>query len=269
MGERIGLIAGAGGFPLLALSEAHRQGMSCVVAAVRGEARSEIGAGAEAVRWFDVSELGGLLAYFKEQGVQKVLLAGKIDPRSVWKGRPPDDAARAVLQRAPDRTAGGLIGALIETLTGQGLAVLDPGRWLAPYFCPAGPLTADPVPADVAADIEFGWGRVRRLADEEIGQTLAVKNRAVVAVEGVEGTDEAIKRAGRLAGPGVVVLKAARTRQDLRIDVPAVGAETLRSLIRIGGAALCIEAGGVAFFDRSEALALAEANGVAVLARPA
>ncbi len=269
MGERIGLIAGAGGFPLLALREAHRQGLSCVVAAVRGEARTEIGAGAEAVQWFAPAELGRLIAYFKEQGVQKVLMAGKIDPRSIDAASSPDAAARAVLGKAADRTPAGLIKALLETLAGAGLSVLDPGTWLAPYFCPAGPLTPAPLPPDVAADIEFGWGRVRRLADEEIGQTLAVKNRAVVAVEGLEGTDEAIKRAGRLAGPGVVVLKAARTRQDLRIDVPAVGAETLRSLIRVGGAALCIEAGGVAFFDRPEALALAEANGVAVLARPA
>jgi DUF1009 family protein len=196
-------------------------------------------------------------------------MAGKIDPRAVFSGGTPDAAAKALLARAPDRTPSGLIGTLIEFLAGEGLSVMDPKSWLAPYFCPAGPLTsAAPSPA-AQADIEFGWARARRIADEDIGQTLAVKDGAVVAVEGLEGTDETIKRAGRLAGEGLVVLKAARTGQDLRVDVPAVGAETLRCLIRVGAAALCIEAGSVAFFDRDESLALAEANRIAVLARPA
>jgi UDP-2,3-diacylglucosamine hydrolase len=269
MGERIGLIAGAGAFPFLALAEARKQGYVCVVAALRGDAGREIGAGAEAVDWFSASELGRLIAFFKSRDIRRVLMAGKIDPRSVFSRETPDSAAQALLSKAPDRTASGLIGALINLLAGEGLSVMDPGAWLAPYFCPAGILTAASPTAGILADIEFGWARARRLADEDIGQTLVVKDRAVIAVEGLEGTDETVKRAGRLAGEGIVVLKAARTGQDMRIDVPAVGAGTLRSLVRIGAAALCFEAGRVAFFDRDESLALAEANRIAVLARPA
>jgi DUF1009 family protein len=269
MGERIGLIAGAGSFPLLALAEAHKQGFSCVVAALRGEARREIGAGAEALDWFSGGELGRLIAFFKEKGIRRVLMTGKIDPRGVFSGEIPDASARAFLAKTPDHTASGLIGTLIEFLAGEGLSVMDPTAWLAPYFCAPGTFTAAPLTAGVLADIEFGWARARRLADEDIGQTLVVKDRAVIAVEGLEGTDETIKRAGRLAGPGIVVLKAARTGQDMRIDVPAVGAETLRCLVRVGAAALCFESGRVAFFDRDESLALAEANRIAVLARPA
>ena len=270
MGERIGLIAGAGSFPLLALLEAHPRPAReyarrfDVLGGLRGEARREIGAGAEAVDWFSGAELGRLIAFFKDKGIRRVLMAGKIDPRVVFSAEIPDAAAQAFLAKTPDHTASGLIGALIEFLAGEGLSVMDPAAWLAPFFCAAGPLTAG-----VLADIEFGWARARRLADEDIGQTLVVKDRAVIAVEGLEGTDETIKRAGRLAGTGIVVLKAARTGQDMRIDVPAVGAETLRSLVRVGAAALCFEAGRVAFFDRDESLALAEANRIAVLARPA
>ena len=269
MGERIGVIAGAGNFPLLALLAAKKEGFSCIVAGLRGEARIDIGEGAEAFDWFSTAELGRLTAFFKERGVRRVLLAGKIDPRTVFALEAPDAALRSLLSKVPDRTPSGLIGALIEYLAGQGLTVIDPEVWLAPHFCPPGVLTGTAPPAGVLADIEFGWTRARRLADEDIGQTLAVKERAVIAVEGLEGTDEAIKRAGRLAGPGLVVLKVARTRQDMRIDVPAVGAETLRSLIRVGAAALCFEAGRVAFFEREESLALAEANHIAVLARQA
>ncbi len=267
MGERIGVIVGAGNFPLLALAEAKRQGYSCVVAGLRGEARREIETGAEICAWFSAAELGRLTAFFKERGIRRILLAGKIDPRSVFSPEAPDAAARALLDKAPDRTPSGLIGTLIEYLAGQGLAVMDPEAWLAPYFCSPGVLTANAPTANVLADIEFGWDRARRLADEEIGQTLVVKDRAVIAVEALEGTDEAIKRAGRLAGEGVVVLKVARTGQDMRIDVPAVGAETMRSLIRVAAAALCFETARVAFFEREESLALAEANRIAVLVR--
>ncbi len=269
MGERIGVIAGAGNFPLLALRAARSDGYSCVVAGLRGEARPDIGAEAEALEWFSAAELGRLTAFFKERGIRRVLLAGKIDPRIVFAIQAPDAALQSLLTKAPDRTPSGLIGALIEYLAGQGLTVIDPEVWLTPYFCLPGVLTGSAPAADVLADIEYGWIRVRRLADEDIGQTLAVKGRAVVAVEGLEGTDEAIKRAGRLAGEGVVIVKVARTRQDMRIDVPAIGAETLRSLIRIGAAALCFEAGRVALFDREESLALAEANRIVVLARRA
>ncbi len=269
MGERIGVIAGAGNFPLLALAEAKKQGYACVVAGLRGQASREIETGAEACGWFSAAELGRLTAFFKEREIRRLLLAGKIDPRSVFSFESPDAAVLALLAKASDRTPSGLIGALIEYLAGQGLAVMDPGVWLAPYFCPPGVLTANAPQENILADIEFGWARVRRLADEDIGQTLVVKDRAVIAVEALEGTDEAIKRAGRLAGKGVVVLKVARTSQDMRIDVPAVGAGTLRSLIRVAAAALCLEAGRVAFFEREESLALAESNRVAVLARQA
>ncbi len=267
MGERIGVIAGAGNFPLLALRAAKNEGYSCVVAGLRGEARPDIGAGAEAFEWFSAAELGRLTAFFTERGVRRLLLAGKFDPRIVFALQSPDAALQALLAKASDRTPSALIGALIEYLAGQGLAVIDPEVWLAPYFSPPGVLSAAAPTADVLADIEFGWTRARRLADEDIGQTLAVKDRAVVAVEGLEGTDEAIKRAGRLAGEGLVILKVARTHQDMRVDVPAVGAETLRCLIRVGAAALCFEAGRVALFDREESLALADANRIAVLVR--
>jgi len=107
----------------------------------------------------------------------------------------------------------------------------------------------------------------RSIADLDIGQTIVVKDKAIVAVEAMEGTDETIRRAGRLAGPGIVAIKVGRTRQDMRIDVPAVGLETMRVLVAVHGAALVFEAGRVPFFQKEEALALADANGIAVLAR--
>jgi hypothetical protein len=116
-------------------------------------------------------------------------------------------------------------------------------------------------------DIGFGLRIAREVADLEIGQTVVVKNGAIVVVEGMEGTDRAIQRAGRLAGPGFIVVKAGRTSQDMRIDVPAVGLDTVKTLLRAGGAALGLEAGKVAFFQKHEAVSLADAQGVSVVVR--
>jgi hypothetical protein len=116
-------------------------------------------------------------------------------------------------------------------------------------------------------DIEFGWAQAKVVADLDIGQTVVVKDKAIVAVEGMEGTDETIKRAGRLAGEGVVAIKVGRTQQDMRIDVPAVGLETMRSLAIVRAAALSFEAQKVLFFDKEEALALADANRISVIAK--
>jgi UDP-2,3-diacylglucosamine hydrolase len=269
MGERIGLIAGAGTIPLLALAEAKAQGWSCAVAGLRGNAPPEIQSQADIFVWIDPAEADKLIAFFKEQGVRRVLLAGKFDPRLVLQKDGPGETFRRFLAGVKDKTPTGLIGAFIEFLAGQDLSVIDPAFLLARFFCPAGRLAStQPSPA-VLEDIDYGWDKARRLADEDIGQTLVVKDRSVIAVEGLEGTDETIKRAGRLAGAGVVVIKIARTRQDMRIDVPAVGVETMRNLVRIEAAALCLEAGRMPFFDRTEAVALADANRIAVLARNA
>jgi DUF1009 family protein len=119
----------------------------------------------------------------------------------------------------------------------------------------------------VLKDIDFGLGIARRAADLEIGQTLVVKDGAVVAVEGMEGTDRAIQRGGRLAGPGFIVVKAGRTSQDMRLDLPAVGLDTIKTLLRAGGAALGIEAVKVAFFQRQAAVGLADAQGASIVVR--
>ncbi len=270
MGNRIGLIAGAGEFPLLALEEARRQGYACVVAGIRGEAVPDLKVGVEAFEWVGPHELDKLVSFLKGQGIVRAVMIGKIDPRTVYQPKETlDEALFQLLAQVKDKTPTSLIQSIIGYLESQGIVVADPSFLLQPLFCEAGILTATPPTPAILENIEFGWERARRLADEEIGQTLAVKDRTVVAVEGMEGTDEAIKRAGRLAGEGLVIIKVVRTRQDMRIDVPAVGRETLRTMIRVKAAALCIEAGRMPFFQKEESIALADANGIAVLAKKA
>jgi len=267
MGTRIGLIAGSGGFPLEALEEAKRLGYACVVAGLRGEAVPDLEAKAETFAWFELGEIRNLVLFFQKQDVRDVVMIGKVDPRAIYTKPGLDDAAGLLLAKAKDKTPTSLLKALIEFLEGQGISVKDPSFLLQAYFYPEGVLTGGSPAPDVLGDIDFGWKIAKTIADLDLGQTVVIKDRAVVAVEGMEGTDETIKRGGRLAGKGIVVVKVGRSAQDMRIDVPAAGIETLRNLVRVKAMALCIEAGKVPLFQKDEVIALAKANGIAVIVK--
>lgn len=263
------MIAGSGELPLTALEEAAGRGWGVVVAGLAGEASSELERRAEAFLRLDPARPDEAVRFFKEQGVESVLLAGKVDPRASFRrpeGWPGGGGGPA---RSSEGTPSALILAFIRYLEAQGLRVMDPAPFLAPFFCAEGILGAVAPSASVLEDAKFGWAVARRMADLDVGQTVVVKARSVAAVEAAEGTDAAIRRAAALAGPGVVAVKVARTGQDLRVDVPGVGLGTVRALVESGAAALCLEAGRVAFFQRKPALELADGAGLAVIARAA
>lgn len=267
MGPRIGIIAGSGRFPLQALDMAKSLGYTCVVAGIRGEALPELKIKADAFEWVGTDELFKLLTFFKSQDVREALLLGKVEPRVLVQKDLQDEELVRLLVRAKDKTPTAVLSSLVDYLAAQGVTVKDPTFLLESFFCPEGVLSRTTPSPGILEDIGFGWPLAKAVADLDIGQTVVVKSRAIVAVEGMEGTDEAIKRAGRLAGEGLTALKTRRTRQDPRIDLPAVGLETIRNLVKIRAAALCVEALGVAFFQKEEALALADEHGLVVMAK--
>ncbi|MDP2914607.1 MAG: UDP-2,3-diacylglucosamine diphosphatase LpxI [Candidatus Aminicenantes bacterium] len=267
MGPRIGIIAGSGRFPLQALDIAKSLGYTCVVAGIRGEALPELKIKADAFEWVGTDELFKLLTFFKSQDVRETVLLGKVEPRVLVQKDLQDEELVRLLVRAKDKTPTAVLSSLVDYLAAQGVTVKDPTFLLESFFCPEGVLSRTTPSPGILEDIGFGWPLAKAVADLDIGQTVVVKSRAIVAVEGMEGTDEAIKRAGRLAGEGLTALKTRRTRQDPRIDLPAVGLETIRNLVKIRAAALCVEALGVAFFQKEEALALADEHGLVVMAK--
>lgn len=266
MGQRIGIIAGSGEFPLLAFAEARRRGLEAFVAAVRGEAEETLGDAVPDAVWFGPGELGGLLDFLKSRGIADVLIAGKVRPESVLRPGTADPAALRVLDRTGGRSPSRLIGSLIAFLEEQGIRVLDPALFLADRFFPPGVLTRTQPSPPVLADIGRGFAVARTLADMDAGQTVVVKDGAIVALEGAEGTDRAILRGGELAGSGTVVVKVARSNQDPRIDLPGAGLRTVLSLVEARAAAFGFEAGKVAFFQKDEAVAAADAHGIALVA---
>jgi len=267
MGQRIGIIAGSGRYLPTAVLMLKKQGLLPVVAAVEGQASPRLQKAAGVFRWFKPGQLAGVVSYFLENGAREIVMLGKVRANAVFQRGNFDETAWNALQGLDNKSPLGLLGAAVAFLEGGGLEVLTPNAVLGSHFCQEGVLTkVEPTPGQLA-DIDFGLGLARRFADLDIGQTLVVKDRAVVAVEGMEGTDEAIKRGGRLAGPGFVAVKAGRTSQDLRLDIPAVGLDTVKTLVRAGGGALGLDSLKVAFFQKKEALALAETHGIAVAVR--
>lgn len=267
MGRGIGVIAGTGAFVAGALSELRRRGLRCVVLGIKGEASPALKAAADAFLWIKPGELARAVAFLKDHGISETLLLGKVRTDIIFRRDQFEAETWRRLERIRKRSASDVLNAAFAFLEANGVKVLSPGPLLAPYFCRPGRLTKAAPTRAVLEDIVFGLKAARQAADLEIGQTLVVKSGVVVAVEGLEGTDRAIRRGGRLAGPGFVVVKAGRTSQDMRIDVPAVGLDTVKALLQAGGVALGIEARKVAFFQKVEAISLADSKGASIMAR--
>ena len=266
MGDRLGIIAGSGEFPVLAAAEARRRGIEVVVAAVRGEADPGLAERVSGVEWFDVDDAAGLSAFLVNRGIRNVLLAGKVRPEAALRTAGGNSAAEGIRREARGGSPALLVASLIRYLEAQGIRVEDPTPFLCSLFCPPGILTRTPVSPGISEEVAYGFKIARLLADADIGQTVIVKGRMTIAVEGIEGTDRAILRGGELAGPGTVVVKVGRSNQDPRIDLPGVGLDTVRSLVAARAAALAIEAGRVLFVGREGAVALAESRGISLLA---
>lgn len=267
MGERIGILAGRGAFVSWALAELKGRGFSCVVAGLEGEAESGLESRADVFQWIKPGEVAKAISFLKSHSVRTVMMLGKLRPELIFRREDFDAAAAILWDRIEEKSPAGILKAVIEFIEQEGLRVVSPDSLLEPQFCRAGVLTSDRPEVALVEDIDFGLRIAKRLADLEVGQTVIVKDKVIVAVEGMEGTDQTITRGRELAGRGIVAAKAGRTWQDLRVDVPAVGLATVQSLIRAGGAGLGLEAGKVAFFQREEAVELADAHGLHIVVR--
>jgi hypothetical protein len=268
---RIGLIAGNGRFPFLVLDAATSLGHQVVIVAVKEEADPGLEEAAQAkgaaCHRVSLGHLGRCIAILKDARVKQAVMAGQVKHTRIFSGIVPDLTLVSVLMRLKAKNTDALIAAVADVMRGRGIELLDSTTFLSQLLAGEGTLTRRAPGAEEAADFEFGYGMADRVAGADVGQTIVVKDRAVVAIEAMEGTDETIARAGRLAGPGTRVVKVAKPDQDMRFDVPVVGLATIEAMRKAGATALSLDAGKTLILDGRAFVAAADAAGIAVFGR--
>jgi len=269
---RLGIIAGNGRFPFLVLEAARAQGHDVTVIALKEEAFRDLDAAAvarqAAIHWISIGQVGKCIELLKAAGASTAVMAGQVKHVKIFGGAfVPDLTALSVLRRLTNRNTDGVIGAVADVLREKGIDLIDSTSLLAPLLARPGVLTARTPTAEENGDFEYGYRIADAIAGMDVGQTVVTKDRAVVAVEAMEGTDAAIERAGRLAGPGTCVVKVAKPNQDMRFDVPVIGVATIEAMRRAGASALSVDAGKTLVIDGDAVFAAANASGITVVGR--
>lgn len=262
--EPLGLIAGNGRFPFLVAQAARRSGRRVVAVAIREEASPEIERDVDSVTWVGLGQLGRCIDALRQGGVREAVMAGQVKHRQIFSDVVPDLKLMGLLARLAFKNTDSLIGAVADALEREGITLLPSTALLQDQMATPGAMTRRKPGKDELKDVEYGTRIARLLAGHDLGQTAVVKDRAAVALEAMEGTDETIRRAGRIAGAGVTVVKVAKPRQDPRFDVPVVGAGTIATMKEAGAAVLAVEAGQTLLIDRDDFLRAADAAGVSV-----
>lgn len=270
--SRVGLIAGNGRFPFLVLQGARSLGHSVTVVAVKEEAFADLEpaareAGAD-LHWVSLGHLGKAIKILKAAGVSEAVMAGQVKHARIFSGIIPDLTLLSVLTRLRARNTDSLISAVADVMRAEGIELLDSTTFLGPLLAREGTLTTRAPSDEERDDLAFGYRMADAIAGLDIGQTIAVKHKAVVAVEAMEGTDEVISRAGHLAGPGVRVVKVAKPRQDMRFDVPVIGIATIEVMRAAGATALSIDAGRTLVLDGDHVFNSANEAGISIVGRP-
>src|ERR687889_1443155 len=263
---RFGLIAGNGKFPFLVLEGARRAGVRLAVAAIREETDPAIERVADRVTWVGIGQLGRMIRFYKREGVEKPIMAGQVKHVQIFSGALPDVRMLRMLLSLPRRNTDALIGGVAAELAREGIELIDSTYFLKDQLPAEGVLTRRQPSSAERADIEYGLEVAREIARLDLGQTIVVRARACVAVEAMEGTDETVRRAGRLARGRLTVVKVAKPNQDMRFDVPVVGLPTVETMVEAGATCLCLTAGKTLMFDREEMLRLADRHRIAVVA---
>ena len=272
MAQKLGLIAGNGRFPFLVLDAARAMGHDVVVIAIKEEASKEIEAAAARppkadVHWVSIGQLGTFLKILEDNNITQAVMAGQVKHVKIFGGIVPDLTAMSLMGKLKGFNTDALIGAVADLMRERGIALVNSATFLEPLLAGDGQLSSRAPSETEQKDLEFGYRMADTIAGLDIGQTIAVKHLAVVAVEAMEGTDETIARAGHLAGDGVAIIKVAKPNQDMRFDVPIVGLATIQAMRVAGAKVLSVDAGRTLIFDRDQFFGSANEAGIAVVGR--
>ncbi len=266
MEERIGLLAGSGRLPIHAARGILAAGFQLVAVGLAEEADPELAAELPALAMIPVGNLRQMSGHFRAHEVSRLIMAGKVHKPPLFAGAQVDEDFLRLLSGLPRKNDDAILGAVVGYFAQNGLEVLPQTEFLRDLLVPKGVLSSRLPDVREKADIAFGFEMAKQIGRLDFGQSVVVKSQAVLAVEAVEGTDETIRRGGRLGHGRAVLVKVSKPQQDLRFDVPTVGPDTIASMEEAGVSVLALEAEKTFFLEKSVCLAKADAAGLAVVA---
>lgn len=263
---QIGIIAGTGELPAIIAGDARERGYKVITVALENLASPELNGLSDEIKWINVGKLGALIDTLKSSGVSQAIMAGKVHKSLLYKSKiTPDLRAVKFLFSLKDKSDDSILNALANELAKEGIAIVNTATFSPHLLTPAGVLTKAAPSKEEWAEIEFGLKIAKAMGGLDIGQTVVVKGKAVMAVEAIEGTDETILRGGKWAGDGAVVVKVSKPHQDMRLDVPVIGPATLQSMIQVRARILAIEAEKSIIIHRAKLVKEAEEAGISIV----
>lgn len=262
-----GLIAGNGKLPILLAQSLKSQNIKIKAVGIKGDTSVFLKPFVDQLVWIDPGELRKLFEHFKKEGIQKAVMAGQVNPKNLFdEKRKWDDDLQNLLAGLPNRKADTIFGAIADRLQKEGIELLDSTLFLTDHLTPKGTLTRRAPTLKELADIEFGWTIAKAMGELDVGQTVVVKEKAILAIEAMEGTDRTILRGGKIARSGAVVVKMSKPKQDNRFDVPVVGPRTVKTMRKVKAGCLAIEARKTLLLERESMIRLADRANICVVA---
>lgn len=269
MAQRYGLIAGNGRFPLLALQTARREGHEVAVVAIENEASAGLEEFASSLYWVNIGQLAKLIDIFKRENVTEVMMTGQVKHVSLFSDIKPDWRLVKLLASLREKNTAALIGGIQKVLRSEGIELVDSTRLLKPLLAPEGVLTRRKPTKEEEADIRYGRRVASVLTSVDVGQSVAISEKACVAAEAMEGTDAMLRRAATLTnGKSLCLVKGSRGRDHLLFDVPVAGLTTIDTMIETGTTAMAVDAGRTLLLDKEEMLKRADAAGIVIAGYP-
>lgn len=263
---QIGIIAGMGELPVIIAKDARERGYKVITVALETLASLEMDSVSDEIRWVNPGKFGELIDILKKHQIKEAIMAGKVPKSLLYKSKiTPDLRAVKLLFSIKDKSDDAILNAITKELAGEGIEIIDTTKFSPHLLTPVGCLTRKKPDEEQWKDIEFGWKIAKEIGKLDIGQTVVIKGKAVMAIEAIEGTDEAILRGGKWAGDGAVVVKVSKPQQDMRMDVPAVGPDTLKSMEKVNAKVLAMEAHRSMIVDRETVIRAAESAGIVIV----
>lgn len=261
----IGLIAGSGSLPLILSQKIKRDGLKVVSIAFKGLSSEDLSRYSDITHWINLGELGSLIKILKKEGIRKAIMVGKVPKTLMFSEVNPDLRAVTFFMKLKDKKDDSILMSLADELEAEGIVLEKLSDYLDNLFSPKGVIASRSPSDEEMKDVQFGWNLAKEIGRLDIGQTVVVKNQAALAVEAIEGTDEAIRRGGELGKGDVVVVKVSKPQQDMRFDVPVVGLRTMDALEEAKAKVLALEAGRTIIIEKDEMIRRADKISLSII----